>query len=85
MACLALVDEADFVFLQAQTGMTGGNVSSHLKKLDAAGYVSIQKQFVDSRPRTTLKLTELGRNALTDYVATIQHLISVLPGREEDA
>jgi DNA-binding MarR family transcriptional regulator len=81
VACLSLVDEADFVFLQSQTGMTGGNLSSHVKKLEAAGYITIHKEFQDSRPRTSLKLTRSGRSAFKAYVTSMQSLLTVLNGK----
>jgi len=80
VACLAVVDEADFVFLQSQTGMTGGNLSSHVKKLEQAGYVSIRKEFRDARPCTTLELTEQGRRAFKTYLTTMRVLFAVLDG-----
>jgi DNA-binding MarR family transcriptional regulator len=74
-ACLSELDEADFVFLQSQTGMTVGNLSSHVKKMDAAGYVTIRKEFVDSRPRTTLKLTRTGKAAFRNYLKRMRDLL----------
>lgn len=78
VACLAVVDDADFVFLQSQTGMTGGNLSSHVKKLEQAGYVAVQKEFQGARPRTTLRLTAAGREAFAAYVASMRALLDVL-------
>ncbi len=56
MAHLYVVESADFLFLVRQTGMTWGNLSAHLSKLDAAGYVVIEKEFLDKKPHTTLRL-----------------------------
>lgn len=80
VACLAVVEDADFVFLQSQTGMTGGNLSSHVKKLEQARYVSIRKEFFESKPRTSLKLTAQGRKALNQYLKTIRELLNALDG-----
>jgi DNA-binding MarR family transcriptional regulator len=77
-ACLYVVESADFVFLQSQTGMTGGNLSSHLKKLDEAGYLSITKSFDDSRPKTTLALTKGGRAAFEAYLKTISAMLNAI-------
>jgi len=74
-ASLSLVRSADFVFLQSQTGMTGGNLSSHLKKLEEAGYLSITKSFDRGRPKTTLALTDAGRAAFESYIGTISALL----------
>ena len=58
-----------------QTGLTFGNLSSHMKKLEEAGYIEVQKDFVDRRPRTMLKLTENGRIAFKLYREKMQSLL----------
>jgi DNA-binding transcriptional ArsR family regulator len=73
---LAVVDEADFVFLARQTGLSAGNISSHMTRLEEAGYVSIEKSFVGKRPRTTYSLTALGRAAFDDYRRDLSGLLS---------
>lgn len=78
VASLAVVQEADFVFLQSQTGMTGGNLSSHLKKLEEAGYLTIKKSFENARPKTTLTLTLRGRTALEGYLKTLAALLAAV-------
>ena len=55
LAYLAAVDSADFIFLMNQVGLTRGNLSSHLNTLEEAGYVDIQKEFVDKVPRTLIR------------------------------
>ena len=55
--------DADFVFLQRATGLTKGNLSSHLTKLEDAGLVAIEKRFVRKKPNTNLALTAAGRRA----------------------
>ncbi len=67
LAVLQGVDSADFTFLLRQTGLTRGNLSSHLGKLEAAGYVKVKKEFVDRIPRTLLTLTDKGRQAFESY------------------
>ena len=67
MSFLYVVQEADFVFLLDQTGLTRGNLSSHMNKLECAGYVDISKDFVEKVPRTTYKLTDDGKRAFTEY------------------
>lgn len=78
MGCLYVVEEADFVFLQSQTGMTGGNLSSHLRKLDAAGYLEIEKGFNGSRPQTMLRLSKGGRSAFAEHIARLRGFLDVL-------
>jgi len=67
MVVLNAVDEADFLFLLQQTGLTKGNLSAHAAKLEASGYLSIEKTFVGKTPRTVLRLTPTGRQALQRY------------------
>jgi DNA-binding transcriptional ArsR family regulator len=67
LAILHVVESADFLFLMRQTGLTKGNLSSHMSKLEAAGYVDIKKEFVGKIPRTLLRLTDKGREAFQTY------------------
>lgn len=79
MAYLYVVESADFLFLMNQTELTRGNLSSHLSKLEAAGYVGIQKKFVNKMPRTILSLTEDGRKAFNDYRQRMKQVLDDLP------
>jgi DNA-binding transcriptional ArsR family regulator len=66
MAVLSVLDgvaEADFLFLQRILGLTKGNLSAHLSKLEAAGLITVAKAFVRNVPQTTLAITPLGRAA----------------------
>jgi len=75
VATLFVVESADFLFLMNQTKLTRGNLSSHLSKLEAAGYVEIKKEFVEKIPRTLLRLTEEGRNAFVEYRQKMQQVL----------
>lgn len=79
VASLYVVDAADFVFLLSQTGLTGGNVSSHMSKLEDAGYVDVEKSFVGKRPQTVFRLTEKGREAFRAYRQSMKGLLDPLP------
>ena len=72
---LAVVEEADFVYLSARTGLTAGNISSHMSRLEGAGYVRIEKSFAGRRPRTTYALTEGGRTAFERYRRQVDELL----------
>ena len=61
LTVLSSVKDADFLFLQRATGLTKGNLSSHLSKLEDAGLVRIDKRFVRKKPQTTLTITDAGR------------------------
>lgn len=75
LVILNAVEEADFLFLMDQTGLTKGNLSSHTTKLENAGYVEIEKSFVGKIPRTVYRLTERGAEALEEYR---DHMAAVL-------
>jgi DNA-binding MarR family transcriptional regulator len=79
MSHLFVVDEADFVFLLDQTGLTAGNISSHMKKLVAAGYVHVSKAFVANRPQTSYSLSKDGRRAYEDYRTNLAEILKKLP------
>ena len=79
MAYLFVVESADFLFLQRQTGLTWGNLSSHLSKLENAGYVAIEKEFLDKKPHTTLHLTDKGRTAFQEYRESMKQVFEDLP------
>ena len=78
VAFLAGVDSADMLFVHRQTGLTLGNLSSHVGKLETAGYVEVEKTFVGKKPRTLLHLTDRGREALDAYRASMQTLLDTL-------
>jgi len=78
VASLYVVDGADFVFLSRQTNLTGGNLSSHLNKLEEAGYVDVEKSFVGKRPQTMLRLTRKGRAALRAYRRSMTEVLESL-------
>ena len=79
MANLYVVENADFTFLMNQTGLTWGNLSSHLAKLEKAGYVEVEKTFVGKRPYTMLHLTTNGRSAFETYRQKMMDLFTDLP------
>ncbi len=79
MAQLYVVQSADFLFLQNQTGMTPGNLSAHLSKLEDAGYVEVTKEFIERKPHTALALTKKGRDAFKQYRSNIKQIAEKLP------
>ncbi len=72
MAILDAVESADFLYLQRATGLTKGNLSVHLQKLEEASLIEIQKTFEGKYPRTLCKLTLKGKKQFTEYKAQIQ-------------
>ncbi|MFW9974013.1 MAG: winged helix-turn-helix domain-containing protein [Candidatus Thorarchaeota archaeon] len=80
MAQLYVVDEADFIFLMRQTGLTWGNLSSHMSKLEEAEYIEVRKEFLDKKPRTIMKLTKKGRESFQKYRDALDQVLKDLPG-----
>jgi DNA-binding MarR family transcriptional regulator len=68
MAVLVSVDQAEFTFLREKVQTTDGNLSIHARKLEEAGYLISQKQFVGKKPLTTYQITDKGRNAFKEYI-----------------
>ena len=79
MTQLYVVESADFLFLQNQLQMTPGNLSSHLSKLEEAGYIEIVKEFIERKPHTTLRLTKKGRIAFKEYQQNLKQVFNDLP------
>jgi DNA-binding MarR family transcriptional regulator len=75
---LYTLESADFVFLLRATELTWGNLSSHLTKLEEAGYVEIEKGYMGKRPRTMVQLTDAGRQAIQSYRDTMKEALSNL-------
>jgi DNA-binding MarR family transcriptional regulator len=75
VSVLAAVEGLTFTELRDQLGMTDGNLSVHLQKLEEKGYVGIDKRFVGRRPQTTVKLTRSGRAAFTRYLDHLEAIV----------
>lgn len=79
MALLYVVESADFTFLMNQLGLTWGNLSAHITKLEEGGYVTVEKGFKGKRPQTMLSLTRQGRKAFQAYRQTMKQMLDELP------
>lgn len=79
MTYLYVVERADFVYLMRLSGLTWGNLSTHLSKLEEAGYVTIHKEFKGKKPHTMIRLTEQGRAAFREYKNGLQQVFGSLP------
>lgn len=75
MAFLASADTADFNTLKAKLQATDGNLSAHLRKLEDAGYVNVDKSFVDRKPLTRITISKSGRAAFAAYLDAISRLV----------
>ena len=74
LTVLSSVKDADFTFLQRTTGLTKGNLSSHLGKLEAGGLVEITKTFIRKKPNTSVALTPVGRERVARHWEQLERL-----------
>lgn len=72
---LSAVESADFLYLQHETGLTKGNLSSHLSKLEAAGYIEIQKTYRGKIPLTVCSLSNSGGKAFQEYRDQLKYIV----------
>jgi DNA-binding HxlR family transcriptional regulator len=75
LSLLAGVEQADFTWLREKTGSTDGNLGAQLFKLEEAGYVAVEKKFVQRKPQSIYRMTEVGRAALGEYVHALKQLL----------
>jgi DNA-binding transcriptional ArsR family regulator len=78
LAVLRGFESTDFTFLLKQTELSRGNLSSHLSKLEAASYVTITKEFVEKVPRTLVRLTDTGSDAVAAYRIEMDRILANL-------
>lgn len=82
MVLLISVPENDrlaYGFIQSTLELTGGNLTTHLRKLEEAGYLTIEKEFVDAKPRTWVWATPAGRRAFADYMVNLERVLKLSP------
>jgi DNA-binding HxlR family transcriptional regulator len=75
LSLLSGVEEAEFTWLRSKTGSTDGNLGAQLLKLEEAGYVAVEKKFVQRKPQTLYRMTDQGRTALSQYVQALKALL----------
>ncbi|MGD8456023.1 MAG: transcriptional regulator [Anaerolineales bacterium] len=76
---LYVVEKADYVSMTHLTGLSWGNLSTHVNKLEEAGYVEIEKKFVGKKPHSILMLTKEGRTAFKAYKKRLSQVLDDLP------
>jgi len=76
LSLLAGVEEAEFTWLRSKTGSTDGNLGAQLLKLEEAGYIAVEKEFVERKPQSTYRITEAGRRSLSEYVQALKQLLA---------
>ena len=75
VSVLSRCEKAEFTWLREAVGATDGNLTTHCRKLEEAGYLSVEKKFVDRKPVTFYSLTDAGRDALVSYANTLTGLL----------
>ena len=83
MSYLYVTDSVDAVFLIRQTGLTWGNLSAHLSRLEGAGYIEIKKEFIGKKPHTMIFLAGDGRSAFKAYQANMKKVLMDLPAKKQ--
>lgn len=78
LAQLYVVKAADYIFIMKQTGLTQGNISGQLQKLEQAELVEIEKKYLGKRPYTMVSLTSKGREAMQLYIENLNNLLAEL-------
>ena len=76
---LYVVESLDYVFLKNQTGLSWGNLATHLGKLEDAGYVTVIKGYQGKKPQSQIQLTVSGQKAFRSYKNTLQQILDDLP------
>lgn len=74
---LRAVERADFLYLIDETGLSKGNLSSHMTKLEDAGFIKIEKVFLGKIPRTTYQITDEGRRALDHHIRILTEALAM--------
>jgi len=79
LSTLSEDESMEFTFLRDLHELTDGNLGAHLRKLEEAGYVSLEKTFVDRKPRTFVALTRKGRKAFGEHVKALEQILKDKP------
>jgi DNA-binding transcriptional ArsR family regulator len=77
VAILSAVEEADFLYLLNESGLTKGNLSTHLSKLEESGYIEVEKTYRGKIPLTLCRLTKAGRQAFTNYRKQLKRFVDL--------
>jgi DNA-binding MarR family transcriptional regulator len=78
LASLYVVESADYTYLMRQAGLTWGNLSAHLSKLEEASYIQVEKTYRGKRPYTLVRLSDLGRTTFKNYISQMKTILNNL-------
>jgi hypothetical protein len=76
VSLLISTEAGDFTYIQEQTGATAGNLSIQITRLKEAGYIIVEKKFINNYPQTLCKISPLGRKKFTEYVEALKVYLS---------
>jgi DNA-binding transcriptional ArsR family regulator len=77
LSILVTVEEANFAYLKEATDSSDGNLSTHLSKLEASGYITLKKSFVAKKPQTMCSITRKGKQALLKHLDRLEQIIAM--------
>ncbi|MBN2008318.1 transcriptional regulator [candidate division KSB1 bacterium] len=83
LSILIGVESSTFAYLKEATGTTDGNLSTHLTKLESAGYITIEKMFVGKKPQTNCAITPAGRSAFENYLSQLEQIVKMQRGSDQ--
>ncbi len=75
LSILITIENANFTFLKDSIGVTDGNLSTHLTKLESAGIITIEKTFKGKKPQTICAITDKGRDAFKNYLDQLEQIV----------
>lgn len=78
LSMLYVIDSTDFVFLHNQSGLTRGNFSTHISKLEEKEYIEVKKEFINKKPTTIYSISKMGRAALEQYRDQMKRILAEL-------
>jgi len=78
---LLQVESANFTYLKKEIDVSDGNLSTHLRKLENAEYISVIKKFENRKPQTSVSITEKGKTALDEYTTNLQGYLKMAGGK----
>ena len=76
-------DRVAYGFVQKELGLTGGNLTAHLRKLEDADYIAMSKEFIDAKPRTWIEATDTGRQAYARYLDNLRQALGLSRGERQ--
>lgn len=84
MSMVMTYDSCDFTFLKKKLQVTDGNLGAHIRRLEKAKYIELEKTFIDRKPKTFVRVTDIGATAYREYISTLEEIINSFTSGEED-